>query len=423
MRRARAIALLLFTALLLAVPAADARTPRPYVKSVTPLNVSVGEEMTVEGFYFRKGYAENTVVFVAPDGRVAYVKSEHSTRTKLTVIVSKKVERLLNIENGAPAPTQFKIKVIARRVSRLARRPLAQPTVGPDVGGDCDHDGTPNPTDADDDADLLPDNLEETIRTNPCVADSDGDTLLDGWEYLSSLDLNNNALPYPEKRPYPNALFADQNTDHDGDGLHAWAEHILWWRAGHKYPLNYSDGDQTTNPEPTGTAIWNDWDYDGILSDDERDFDGDGLANVYEYRSADFSPWEPSFPGTVRPDWLDPDTDGDGVLDGWDDQDHDDFSNIDELKAGTWIMNPCDPIISRTCPRWLGDEDTPARPNHACITRSVLNYVGIPDPNNEYPDEPYFPKWAKESDWTPAPEDAGFCLTFPYKLLPWEIGS
>ena len=72
MRCARAITLFSLAALLLvAVPAADARKPRPYVKSVTPLRASVGEEMTIQGFYFTHGYAENTVVFVARDGRVS----------------------------------------------------------------------------------------------------------------------------------------------------------------------------------------------------------------------------------------------------------------------------------------------------------------------------------------------------------------
>ncbi len=306
-RTARSIALLLLATLLLGVPAADARTPRPYVKSVSPLRASVGEQMTIQGFYFRKGYAENTVVFVAGDGRVSFVKSEHSTRKRLTVIVPQKVERLLDTDaNGTRVPTKFSIKVIARRMSRLAKRPLAQPTIGPDVGGDCDHDGTPNPSDGDDDGDLLPDSIELDIRTNPCVADSDGDKLPDGWEYISALDLNTNALPYPGKRPFPNALFSDASVDHDGDGLHAWAEYGLWWFGGRKYPLDYSDGDQTTQPDPTGAAVWNDWDYDGILSDDERDFDNDGLANIYEYRAPDFEPWEPHVPGSgaarhVRP--------------------------------------------------------------------------------------------------------------------------
>ena len=74
-----------------------------------------------------------------------------------------------------------------------------------------------------------------------------------------------------------------------------------------------------------------------------------------------------------QPDWLDKDSDGDGVLDGADDQDHDDVSNLNELsrllavglprptalplaplaKPPTgWIQpyNPCLPDIhSRTC--------------------------------------------------------------------------
>ncbi len=401
MRHARVIALFSLLTLLATASVADARTARPYVKSVTPLHASVGEEMTIRGFYFRKGYAENTVVFVARGGRVSYVKSEHSTRKKLTVIVPKKVERLLNRgADGSRVATKFRIKVIARRMSRLAKRKLAQPTIGPDVGGDCDKDGIPNPSDTDDDGDFLPDSIEETARTNPCVADSDGDKLLDGWEYMSGLDLNRNALPYPGKRPYPNALFADATVDHDGDGLHAWVEHGLWWAGGAKYPIDYSDGDQKTKPEPTGTKVWNDWDYDGILSDDERDWDNDGLANIYEYWSADFQPWEPSFPGTLRPDYTDPDTDGDGVLDGWDDQDHDDVSNVDELRMGSWAMNPCDPGDSRVCPRWLADSAVPKKPKNLCITTSMLL------------DPPRHPHWAEDGDVTPTP-DSGYCPTYP----------
>ena len=367
MRRARAITLLSLTALLLvAVPAADARKPRPYVKSVTPLSASVGEEMTIQGFYFTPGYAENTVVFVAKDGRVAYVKSEHSTKKTMTVIVPKKIQRLLPVDdNGLRIPTKFRIKVIAKRMSRLAKKKLAQPVIGPDVGGDCDKDGTPNPPDADDDADFLPDSVEKVARTNPCVADSDGDKLLDGWEYMSALDLNDNALPFPGKRPYPNALFADAGVDHDGDGLHAWVEHTLWWEGGHKYPLDYSDGDQTTAPIPAGAAIWNDWDYDGILSDDERDWDKDGLANIYEYFSADFAPWEPPFPGTLRPDFMDPDSDGDGLLDGYDDQDHDDVSNAAEL-----------------CGRHVDDE--PVRPGHQPHLPALARGVAPPEAAEEH---------------------------------------
>jgi hypothetical protein len=401
MRRVRAIALFSLLALLTTAPLADARKPRPYVKSVSPLRVAVGDTMTIQGFYFRRGYAENTVVFVAKGGRVSYVRSEHSTRKRLQVIVPKKIQRLLpKSANGLRVPTKFRIKVIARRMSRIAKGVMSKPTIGPDVGGDCDKDGIPNPADTDDDGDFLPDSIEKTARTNECVADSDGDKLLDGWEYMSGLDLNQNALPYPAKRPYPNALFADAGVDHDGDGLHAWVEHGLWWLGGAKYPIDYSDGDQTTQPDPAGSKVWNDWDYDGILSDDERDFDNDGLANIYEYWSADFQPWEPSFPGALRPSYVDPDTDGDGVLDGADDQDHDDVSNIDELRLGTWAMNPCDPAPSRICPRWLDDSSVPTKPKNLCITTSMLL------------DPPYRVKWANDGDLTPT-DDITYCPTYP----------
>ncbi len=63
--------------------------------------------MTIQGFYFTPGYAENTVVFVAQDGRVSYVRSEHSTKTTITVIVPKKIERLLPLDgNGTQGPDQ-----------------------------------------------------------------------------------------------------------------------------------------------------------------------------------------------------------------------------------------------------------------------------------------------------------------------------
>jgi hypothetical protein len=69
---------------------------------------------------------------------------------------------------------------------------------------------------------------------------------------------------------------------------------------------------------------------------------------------------------------FDPDTDGDGVPDGWDDQDHDDVSNIEEMRNGTWAMNPCDPVVSRTCPRWLDDAQTPRMPANLCTSRTIM---------------------------------------------------
>lgn len=374
MRYARAITLLCLTALLVASPLAEARTPRPYVKSVTPLSVSVGEVMTIKGFYFTPGYAENVVVFVARDGRVSYLRSEHSTKTELTVRISSKVERILRVVDGKRVATRFRVKVIARRASRLAKGALSQPVIGPDLGGDCDKDGVPNPDDNDDDNDILPDSVELAIRTNPCVADSDGDKLLDSWEYLSALDLNDNALPYPGKRPFPNPLFADAKYDYDGDGLYAWTEHALWWAGGHHYPLDYSDGDQTTKPESPVSAPWNDRVPPfGVLSDDERDYDHDGLSNIAEFRLVQFQEWG-NTAGIIRPDFMDADTDGDGVLDGDDDQDHDDVSNLQEWIHHTWAMNPCDPLgfDSRTCPRYMETGQEPQKPESLCLSPTLL---------------------------------------------------
>jgi len=80
-------------------------------------------------------------------------------------------------------------------------------------------------------------------------------------------------------------------------------------------------------------------DGDGWISDDERDEDADGLTNIDELRSrltsaywaacyANEKPYINVYAGT---DLTDPDSDGDGIRDGADDQDHDDLPNIMEL--------------------------------------------------------------------------------------------
>ena len=82
-----------------------------------------------------------------------------------------------------------------------------------------------------------------------------------------------------------------------------------------------------------------DFDGDGKLSDDERDEDADGLTN-YDEASGRMTagywkgcydkekPFPIEYAGT---DLVDPDSDGDGVRDGADDQDHDDIPNVMEL--------------------------------------------------------------------------------------------
>ena len=50
--------------------------------------------------------------------------------------------------------------------------------------------------------------MELKYALDPCKADTDGDSLGDGWEYYSGKDLNARAVPYPGKRRYANPLDA-----------------------------------------------------------------------------------------------------------------------------------------------------------------------------------------------------------------------
>jgi hypothetical protein len=264
---------------------------------------------------------------------------------------------------------------------------------------------------------MLPNALEVQLKTDPCLADTDGDGVSDGYEYKSAVDLNNDdyqepnqSLPYPGKRPYPNPLDpSDANTDFDGDSLQLGVEQRLWLVASNPpdrtlgHPMSYSDGLQhsiyehragqgnrrfpslptggyakqadfeswavgagyrwgLSVPDPAAThpgvyiqrnlfdtnldgteasneALHYDLDDSGFLSDEERDEDADGMLNFDENGGrlqagwwsgcyAGESPYYVTYSGT---DLTDPDTDGDGVRDGADDQDHDDLPNVMEL--------------------------------------------------------------------------------------------
>jgi hypothetical protein len=92
--------------------------------------------------------------------------------------------------------------------------------------------------------------------------------------------------------------------------------------------------------ESPGEALHYDtYPYNGFLSDDERDEDADGLSNFDENTGRTQAGWWSSCYAAEKAYYItytdtdlgDPDTDGDGVRDGADDQDHDDFPNVMEL--------------------------------------------------------------------------------------------
>jgi len=225
---------------------------------------------------------------------------------------------------------------------------------------DVDRDGIANRDDPDDDGDVIDDAREIEIGTKPLIYDTDGDGIGDGFEYYSALDLNSVALPYPGKKPYPNALDAeDADFDHDGDGLTLRQEQKAWRYGGGGVPLSYSDGAQWTGGKapaasyPPGT----DADGNGTISDDEKDVDQDGLSNYVEANGPLSSPewWDkwieqvqirtaygcqPKYytetaypaPKYAGMNFVDPDTDGDGLKDGADDIDHDGLTNVQEIR-------------------------------------------------------------------------------------------
>jgi hypothetical protein len=415
-------ALAALAAPLVPVATADAASRAPRVTKVSPLIVSIGRNIYVRGRHFTRGNRRNTVIFQRSDGRAVFARAGRASRTKLVVRVPSRLRRLMDKdEAGVEQPTRFRLRVVSRG-SRRAGRPTStrlSPRVvlpagappPPEAEADCDGDGIRNSADADDDNDLLGDELELNHGLDACAVDTDRDTMEDGFEYWSAKDLNRRAVPYPGKRPYPNPLDgSDGEVDFDGDILEAMEEHQAWQYTGRAYdaalegpgpqsPLSYSDGTQTSRPDETpAVPAWRsghygiaftvpepypnalDLDRNGIWADYERDVDADGLGNWVETHGPGLKfwwdgklaeqgvpPWPETSWGTYNqrpfadPNFVDPDSDGDTLLDAEDDQDNDDVTNLDESWArwrggedqGMNPFNPCGPNEqSRTCPRF-----------------------------------------------------------------------
>jgi thrombospondin type 3 repeat protein len=352
--------------------------PLPTIRRVTPLRLAIGAKLTIVGRNFVPGRRRDTVVFWRSGVPAVFLKADSATRTKLTITLTGKLARFMRVSNtGAKIATRFRVRVLARRFSArftsIAHSPVVlpppAPKTAPPASTACSlQSAAANPS-ADADGDGLSNGLELQIKTDPCNADTDGDGISDGYEYQSALDLNSRALPYPGKRPYPNALDpTDANTDYDGDGLTMADEYAAWVTYGHKaFPLNYSDGTQTTGGPVAVTPAtqWEDLNGDGFLTDDEKDIDGDGLTNWDEAHGRMQPDWWKSVYNSEAPytvtyqgtNWLDRDTDGDTLPDGADDVDHDGYTNVQEVDrdaAGLWVQpfNPCLPDpTSITCPK------------------------------------------------------------------------
>ena len=437
-RRLIALTLALSSLGLLALaPAASAAKKRkaPTVTKVAPMRVAVGAKLTIKGRRFSSRRKRNTVIFRAPGGRTAFAKPRRASRRKLVLRVPVAAARLLRRKNGKMLPTRFKLRVLTRRFGRYTRKRLS-PVVVPAKGGGSGggSGGGPGSTlgcpGNDYDQDLLGDSVELALGTDPCLADTDLDGVDDGYEMRSANDLKRNSSvpprPYPgQERGYPNALNPDSGTDYDSDGLLLREEFLLWMRFSSDgvprvgrptslSPLLYSDGYQRSATVAAPSAPLANWALelraDGVLDDDERDGDGDGLGNWDEQRGRFSEPWWPAqhngtnergesvYPGINFLDVADlpnfdalaiADMDSDGIPDGADDNDHDGLSNQFEVRrpddwyndaivtsSNTWAythpFNPCKPFDSDRChdhpPAGYYDSDEvppigPARPS------------------------------------------------------------
>jgi hypothetical protein len=449
------------------------------------MHAAVGQALEVRGRYFVRGRLKNTLVFKRDGARAVFVKADVATKRLLRVTIPERLTSTMAIMDGEPIPTQYRLRVLARKFGKKFTSLKLSPFVGPelppapptpavDPDGDCDSDGQVNSADVDDDNDLLLDTTESGLPfpLNPCKLDSDGDGVGDGYEFRSARDLNNDEyqnlngfVPYPGKVPYPNPLDgSDSDIDFDGDVLTLGEEHSLWRftiKNGGPAPtpqsleqpaaaLSYSDGAKySVYQQPYGddrrtpalaavgyskegefqswlqtSGYWNihrpdngsvglilDFNRDGVvsnsalpgyfyseahyldrsdngwLSDDERDEDADGLSNWDETHGRMSPGWWKSWYPRETPFRIeyagthvdDPDSDGDGVRDGADDQDHDDVPNVVELSRNANTgrpldpgdldaalgnpnpeygrvqpFNPCTPFInSRTCPTYI----------------------------------------------------------------------
>ena len=157
---------------------------------------------------------------------------------------------------------------------------------------------------------------------------------------------------------------------------------------------SYDAGDDV----PGNANYWNNEGlFDTYLSDDEKDIDHDGLSNFDEtHGPLSAQSWwtsnlstapEGTYPIAYQgTNWLDPDTDGDGILDGADDQDHDGYTNIEEDMPGfvagpfmAWAAaNNRDPAINPFNP-CLPNDASPACVRHPQAGPSYAPFNHTPD--------------------------------------------
>jgi hypothetical protein len=306
--------------------------------------------------------------------------------------------------------------------------------------------------------------------TNPLQADNDvdydGDLIQAGWEFHAwqlkgDDDATYRAITGPKGMWYSDGKQASVDTapdsPDDNDCVGMAIDNDLPFGGIYNRP-EFEIGEGTGNypnlesspgvVKPEYTVYTPSRGNDECLNDYERDEDGDFLSNGEELTGplSSTSWWNGNFGETPydelywgRPvfggvNWLDADTDGDGVVDSLDDEDADDFLNIEELvrgarvfrktkegkilysgnRTGLWVnpFNPCLPYAaSRTCPLKLLIGKEAWRPFKASdenpFDRWPLYRDPVYGPSAPYGAQPYpDPAWVDDLNPATLPNEA-----------------
>src|SRR3954451_9196232 len=118
-------------------PVAQAAHTGPVVRKVAPLDVTIGETLTITGKGFLPGKLKNTVVFQRDNAKPVFVKADDATKTQISLVVPDKLLPFLTQKGATPAATRFRLRVLAKRLSKSLTKKGLSPTIKPpkDAGG------------------------------------------------------------------------------------------------------------------------------------------------------------------------------------------------------------------------------------------------------------------------------------------------
>ncbi len=132
-----------------------AGTTLPSVADVSPLELRVGDVMTIGGAGFVSGRWHNQVVFARPGIRPVFALADVASSQVIRVRVPAKLLPFLARRDGQAIPTRFHVSVLAGRLGPRFTATHRSPVIGPPAadqpvpgGADCNGDGavdTPAP--------------------------------------------------------------------------------------------------------------------------------------------------------------------------------------------------------------------------------------------------------------------------------------